>query len=68
MYICICKQVTDGQIRKVVNEKGITSLQGICKELDACNQCGKCAYAAKQVLGETLAQQWSSHRDHTLRV
>ena len=56
MYICICKQITDGQIRDAVREKGITSLQAICKELGACNQCGKCARAAKQVLGESIAR------------
>lgn len=57
MYICICKQITDGQIRKAVKEKGITNLQGICKELGACNQCGKCAIAARQILGECMMQQ-----------
>jgi bacterioferritin-associated ferredoxin len=54
MYICICKNVTDGQIRKVVREKGVNNMRGLRKELGACDQCGKCALAARQVLRECM--------------
>ncbi len=56
MYICICNQVTDGQIRDVVRKKGMTRLQEVCRELGTCNQCGKCAVATRQVVTECLDQ------------
>ncbi|MFN5745687.1 MAG: (2Fe-2S)-binding protein [Methylococcaceae bacterium] len=54
MYICICKGVTDSQIRKTVTEKGVSSIRGLRQELGACDQCGKCALAARQVINECL--------------
>ncbi len=78
MYICICNQVTDGQIRHAVRTKGITRLQDVCRELGACNQCGKCAVAVRQVISDCLepdtvqAARWPSveldpARRHTVR-
>jgi bacterioferritin-associated ferredoxin len=54
MYICICKNVTDGQIRKAVREKGVHNLRGLRKELGACDQCGKCAPEARQIIKDCL--------------
>ncbi|MBU1689511.1 MAG: (2Fe-2S)-binding protein [Gammaproteobacteria bacterium] len=48
MYVCICKSVTDTQIRRAVNE-GACSMRTLCKTLGACSQCGRCA---AHVLGE----------------
>jgi bacterioferritin-associated ferredoxin len=51
MYICVCKAVTDKQIRHAVNE-------GICtrKELFQCfgvgGDCGKCNKHVKKLLAE----------------
>ena len=50
MYVCICKSVTDSQIRKAVCDKGIHNLRGLRRELDACDQCGKCAPEARQLI------------------
>lgn len=52
MYICICKNVTDGQIRQAVREKGVCNLRGLRKELGACDQCGKCALEARKLIRE----------------
>ena len=54
MYICICKNVTDGQIRKAVREKGVNSMRRLRRELGACDQCGKCAPEARQVMLQCL--------------
>ena len=53
MYICICKAVTDGQIRAAV-EDGVTSISGLRKTLGCSTQCGKCARHVKQIRDETL--------------
>ena len=54
MYVCICKNVTDGQIRKAVREKGVSNLRGLRRELGACDQCGKCALEARRIIKDSL--------------
>jgi bacterioferritin-associated ferredoxin len=54
MYICICKSVTDGQIRKAVKEKGVSNMRSLRMELGACAQCGKCAIEARDIMRECL--------------
>ena len=55
MYICICKAVTDGQIRSAV-EDGVTSMSGLRESLGCTGQCGKCGRHVKQVRDEALQQ------------
>ncbi|MGI9213191.1 MAG: (2Fe-2S)-binding protein [Methylococcaceae bacterium] len=50
MYICICSQVTDGQVKATVKEKGMTRVQEVCRELGICNQCGKCANEVRRLV------------------
>ena len=51
MYICICKGITDGQIRQAVSN-GAASIKDLRKQLGVASQCGKCACLAKNVLNE----------------
>ena len=55
MYICICKAVTDGQIRSAV-EDGVTSMSGLRESLGCAGQCGKCGRHVKQIRDEALQQ------------
>jgi bacterioferritin-associated ferredoxin len=61
MYICICKSVTDSQIRRCVREKGIRNLRALRRETGACDQCGKCAPEARQLIMETLDRSESGN-------
>jgi len=56
MYICICKQVTDKQIKVAINE-GATSLRDLRNELDVASQCGQCGRCAKAMLKEHAANR-----------
>lgn len=53
MYICLCKGVTDNQIREAV-ENGATKFGQIRKELGLATQCGKCGILAREVFNESL--------------
>ena len=53
MYVCLCKGVTDCQIREAVCE-GACSMRELRKCLGVATQCGRCACHARQVLEETL--------------
>ncbi len=50
MYICICKKVTDHQIRKAVFDQDVGNLRQLRACLGACDQCGKCAADANKII------------------
>ncbi|AAU93232.1 MULTISPECIES: (2Fe-2S)-binding protein [Methylococcus] len=56
MYVCICRSVTDRQVREVVTRHGAYNLRTLRTRLDACSQCGKCALEVKTLIQETLAE------------
>ena len=55
MYICICKAVTDSDIRGAV-EEGTTSMRGLRDRLGCSGQCGKCARQVRQLRDQTLSE------------
>ena len=63
MYICICKSVTDSQIRRCVRETGVRNLRGLRRELGACDQCGKCAAEARQIIAQSLDEAQSGRHE-----
>lgn len=54
MYVCICRQVTDRDIRKAV-ENGVCRMRDLREQLGVGEQCGKCAGCAHALLKETQA-------------
>lgn len=50
MYICICSGVTDSDIKRCVEQKGVEDIMGLKAELGACGQCGKCVPEARRIL------------------
>ena len=56
MYICLCKGITDTQIRQTVLNRSATSLGDVQKQLGVGSQCGGCAESAEQVVQLALAQ------------
>lgn len=51
MYVCLCKRVTDKDIRKAATE-GATSISDLRDMLGVSSQCGSCEQAAQDVLFE----------------
>lgn len=66
MYICICKNLTDGEIRKAVHEKGVCNLRSLRKALGVCDQCGKCAREAQQIIQDTQKEKCPTFYDTAL--
>ena len=54
MYVCICRQITCGQIRAAASE-GISTVRGLKQQLGVASQCGKCAGCARGVLEQALS-------------
>jgi bacterioferritin-associated ferredoxin len=57
MYVCICKPVTDHQIRKAVFNHDVSNMRQLRTCLGACEQCGKCGTEAKRVLTEAMKER-----------
>jgi bacterioferritin-associated ferredoxin len=51
MYVCICRQVTDNQIRDLCRE-GVSDLTDIRAKLGVASECGKCGKLARSIVKE----------------
>lgn len=51
MYVCLCKGVTDTQIRDAVTD-GASSMRDLRDRLDVASQCGKCGQDCKSIINE----------------
>tara|TARA_Y100000758_G_scaffold149499_1_gene105950 strand:- start:1113 stop:1325 length:213 start_codon:yes stop_codon:yes gene_type:complete len=54
MYVCLCKGVTDNQIKDAI-AGGACSMRDLRNDLEVGTQCGKCARDCKSLLSETLS-------------
>lgn len=52
MYVCLCKGVTDSQIRDAVID-GADNLRDVRQQLGVASNCGRCAQCARQVIKQT---------------
>lgn len=55
MFICVCKAISDRQIRRAVREDGVTSLRELARLQGLGTCCGKCVPQARELLGSELA-------------
>jgi bacterioferritin-associated ferredoxin len=53
MYVCLCKGITDTQIRAAVQD-GAGSLRDVRNSLGVASQCGKCGALTREIVRETL--------------
>jgi bacterioferritin-associated ferredoxin len=53
MYVCICKGITDTQIRAAV-EDGASSIREIRSSLGVATQCGKCGILAREIVQQAI--------------
>ena len=53
MYVCLCKGITDTQIRAAIQD-GASSLKDVRNTLGVASQCGKCGMLAREILREAL--------------
>ena len=63
MIVCVCRRITDHQIRRAVAD-GAVSLECLKFELGVATQCGRCADCASQVLCDARAAKGESRVAH----
>ncbi|MCY4016765.1 MAG: (2Fe-2S)-binding protein [Gammaproteobacteria bacterium] len=52
MYVCICRQITESQIRDLCRESGDPSLSNVRSQLGVGIDCGKCGNHTRSILRE----------------
>lgn len=62
MYVCLCKAITDTQIRQAA-ENGCESMRDLNKELGVATQCGKCGKDARQILKDVKQEKTAFNYD-----
>ena len=55
MYVCLCKGITDRQIKAAIDD-GANSIGQLRKSLGVASQCGKCSAATRELLQEACAE------------
>ena len=53
MYVCLCKGITDTQIRAAVRD-GASSMQELRNTLGVASQCGPCGILARDIVRDSL--------------
>lgn len=66
MYVCLCQQVTDRDIREAVASEGARSMRDLQRQLGVASTCGCCAPCARDVL--TAALQETARDDDPLET
>lgn len=56
MVICLCKGVTDGKLRWLV-QNGATTLKQVVRTCHAGTDCGSCIFQVKDIVEAALDQQ-----------
>lgn len=54
MYVCICRQITDQQIRDFCRD-GSATMAEAREALGLATDCGRCGKYARQIIAETAA-------------
>ncbi len=55
MYVCICKGITDKDIRNAVLD-GASDMRTVRNKLGVSTQCGQCSCSAKSVFKEAMSE------------
>jgi len=64
MYVCLCKGVTDTQIRAAVDQ-GNVSFNDVQQKLDVGTVCGTCSCEVKDIIHQRLNQALSANSDNS---
>lgn len=60
MIVCVCRRVSDHEIRRAASE-GAVSLECLQIDLGVAMQCGRCADCAERVLVEARETHAANH-------
>ena len=57
MYVCICKGITDKDIKDAVIDQGVGSLRELKQLMPLGSQCGTCTKVAQTIIDDTIIDE-----------
>lgn len=66
MIICVCHNVSDKKLNKIIEDKPIVSIKQLQKEVDICNQCKICACDLNNLIKKQNQQKVTKEIELTL--
>ena len=57
MYVCICKGITDKDIKDAVINQGVGSLRELKQLMPLGSQCGTCTKVAQNIIDDTIIDE-----------
>lgn len=57
MYVCLCKGITDKDIKEAVRNNGVGSLRELKQLMPLGSQCGTCTKVAQTIIDDTIIDE-----------
>lgn len=57
MFVCLCKGITDKDIKEAVRAQGVGSLRELKQLMPLGSQCGTCTKVAQMIIDDTIVDE-----------
>jgi len=57
MIVCICNNLSDKDIKALVNTAGVGNIRDLKKHVSVGNQCGTCVKMTQQIIDQTIIDE-----------
>jgi len=57
MYVCLCKGITDKDIKEAVRNQGVGSLRELKQLMPLGSECGSCTKVAQNIIDNTIIDE-----------
>lgn len=57
MYVCLCKGITDKDIKEAVRQNGVGSLRELKQHMPLGSECGSCTKVAQKIIDNTIIDE-----------
>ncbi|PWK50095.1 (2Fe-2S)-binding protein [Pleionea mediterranea] len=61
MYVCLCRGITDSQIKQAISEGKVNCMRSLSSEFGIAGECGKCGKHAKELLKQSVTPPIAFH-------
>ncbi len=61
MYVCLCRGITDSQIKQAISEGKASCMRSLSTTLGIAADCGRCGKYAKELLKQAVTPNVAFH-------
>ena len=67
MYVCLCKGITDKQIKQALEGKNPGQFKEVCSKLGVGKDCGTCLIDSEQMLSD-VSQAFQKSKNKSFKI